>query len=248
MKDLKSIAACALIVLGAFGSFAQPVKMATGDWAPFTGEKLPSQGVCVAVVRAACKAGGLTEDTKFYPWVRCEAMVKSGEAFATFPYQMTDERRAKYAGSEPIIVAKSKIFYCSGVGKDIQWTSLKDFQKYRMGDVNGYWYTEAFTQNGIKADLANGSDLAFKMLQSGRFDYLIENELVGLETIKTLFPGETDKFKTLEKPYDESPFVLMVSRTYPNSEEILKKFNAGLAAIRQDGTYQDILKKSGISN
>ena len=228
-------------------SHAQSVPLASGEWAPFTGEKLQSQGVCSEITRAAFKAGGMSANIGFYPWARAEAMVKGGEAFATFPYAMTEERKSGFSFSEPIILAKSKIFYYEGMGKPIEWSSLADFKKYKMGGVQTYWYTEALAKSGIAADLTTSSEQAFKMLQAGRIEYLIENELVGLELIKSLFPGDTAKFKTLAKPYDESPFFLMVSRTYPNSAEVLKKFNDGLAAIRADGSYQAILAKFGVS-
>jgi ABC-type amino acid transport substrate-binding protein len=53
-------------------------------------------------------------------------------------------------------------------------------------------------------------------------------------------------FKRVAKPFDEKTFHLMVSRSFPGSQEIVKKFNAGLAAIRKDGTYSAIMAKHGV--
>ena len=113
--------------------------------------------------------------------------------------------------------------------------------------MRGFWYVDALIANGIKPELTDNTESAVKMLKEGRFTYLLENEQVGLVTIKKVFPEDAANFKLVAKRFDEKSFHLMVSRTYPGATDILKKFNAGLATIRKNGTYAAIMAKNGMS-
>lgn len=241
MKRILIFASLALIL--ATRAMTQVIPLATGEWAPYTGEKLAGQGLVTEIVTAAFKAGGLQTGYSFFPWNRCELAVQDGSAFAAFPYAMTEERKKLYDFSSPVMNSRSVVFYYEGQGKDMDWASLKDFQKVKLGAGAGYWYIEDLKKNGLAYDTVADTDTAFKMLQAGRFQYFIENEVVGKETIKRLFPKDTTKFKTLSKPYDENQFFLIVSRKYPGAAELLKKFNTGLAVVKADGTYKAVLAK-----
>ena len=226
---------------------AQKVTLATGEYAPYTGEKRAEKGFMTELVMAAANAGGLEVNLEFVPWARAEQMVKEGKALGTFPYTTTDERRKTFDFSDVIYTSQAKIFYYEGFGKDMAWNTIKDFQNSKFGGARGWWYMDDLTKNGIKVDVADSTEVAIAKLQVGRFDYLIENELVALAAIKAQFPNEVAKFKTLAKIYSQDTLSLMVSRTYPNANELLKKFNTGLAAIHKDGTFKKILAKYGLS-
>jgi len=249
MKQFRKIAFAALCILGAAGSFAQKIPLATGEWAPYTGAKLAGQGLATEIVTAAAKAGGVNFEFVFYgdAWLRCENEAKIGTVFATFPYSKTAERGKVYDFSEPIISGKSKIYYVEGKGKDIAWTTMKDFSAYKFIGMTSYDYVPVFKEYGIKMDPAPTSELAFKMLQAGRGDYIIEDELVAMAVIKSVFGTDAGQVKMIKKSWKEDPYFLMVSKNYPNAKEILAKFNVGLAAIKKDGAYKAILAKYGLS-
>jgi len=238
-----------LFVLGAFcavEAFAQKAPFVSGEWAPYVSEKMPGQGPLSEIVFAATKAAGLEPSVAFFPWARAEAEVASGAAFATYPYAITDERKKSYDFSDQLASSKSMIFYVSGKGKYFAWNSLSDFKSYKVGGIAGYNYIEDLSKNGIKPEMATGIDLILKMAYAGRIDYFIEDELVAREAIKAIYPGEQGKFLVFAKPYKDSPLYLMVSKKYPGSADLLKRFNGGLATIRKNGTYAAILSKYGI--
>lgn len=243
----KKFALCSILVTGfCISAFAQKVVLVTGEFPPYSGEKLPGKGFISELVMAAAKAANIEVDLSFVPWARCEAMIKDGTAFASFPYAITDERKKTVDFSSGIYDAPEKIFYYEGNGKNIDWTSLKDFQNSKFGGVRSYFYMDALNKNGIKVDVTNSTESAIAMLQAGRFEYLIENELVARSYINAKYANDAAKFKTLAKTYYQNTSHLMVSRSYPGSKELLQKFNAGLATIRQDGTYNKILTKYGL--
>ena len=83
-------------------------------------------------------------------------------------------------------------------------------------------------------------------LYLGRVDLAASEELVGWALIKKLYPQEVDQFATVDKPLNEDPLRLLVSRTYPSSAELIQKFNAALKVINENGIMQQILIKYGL--
>jgi polar amino acid transport system substrate-binding protein len=199
------------------------------------------------LISTAFKEVGFEVEYQFYPWLRCEANVREGVAYATFPYKITPERQVNFDFSAPIAKAVAKLFFLkSKITEDIYWKALADLKQYKIGGTYGYWYHKQFKAEGIDLDLADNDALNIKKLHAGRFDLLATNELVGWFYIKQLFPDEINSFATLKKPFDVSDYRLMVSKTYPNAAAITKKFNAGLQKIKDKGIYSAILKKHHI--
>lgn len=54
-----------------------------------------------------------------------------------------------------------------------------------------------------------------------------------------------DDIVVLSPALVENPLHNMVSRDHPRGEELIEDFNEGLAAIREDGTYEQILTEMG---
>lgn len=239
----------ALALLSGMGLSAQNVPIATGEWAPWVGEKLPGQGLSTEVIVAACKQAGLTPVFSWYgdAWTRCEADIAKGSAWATYPYTVTPERSKTYDFSDVLVSGRGLIYYVDGKGKDIAWNRLADFGSATFIGIAGYDYGETMAKENIKTVAALNTDSAFMMLKAGRGDYFISDEYVASASIKTVFGSESSKLKTVTKPWKEAQYRLMVSKTYPGAQDILKKFNAGLAAIKANGTLKAILAKYGMS-
>ena len=74
------------------------------------------------------------------------------------------------------------------------------------------------------------------------------NELVGWALIKKEFPDEVDNFGTLLKAYSVSELKLVVSKEYPDSMELLKRFNEALKKVKTMESYEAILTKYGLKD
>ena len=85
-----------------------------------------------------------------------------------------------------------------------------------------------------------------KRLQAGRVDLVPMDELVGWAMLKNIAPNELADFDTLKKPINVSELHLMISKSYPNANEIREKFNVALKTIKRNGVYSRILKKYNI--
>ena len=228
------------------------VILTTGDWPPYVIEAGNDKGPMVDIVVAAFKEVGITPKIVFYPWKRAEDEVRQGKAFAAFPYSVSDERKKEFDFSDPMYDVKAKFFYHKKYHPDgMSFEKLEDLRDYKIGGLLGTWYEPYFKDAGLQTEYVNAMDQNVQKLALGRIDLTVEEENTTWLLIRNLYPNETDQFATLEKPLEQPGVInelsLLVSRGYPNSAELLKQFNTGLAAIRANGTFKQILEKYQIA-
>ena len=233
-------------LLGCSWAYAQDVLIATGEYSPYTSEKLAGNGFSAEIVTAAFAASGITAKYEFLPWKRCEAGVESGDYYGTIPYLKTPEREQRFAYSDAFYVSRSSFFYMKDAHPDFAYSSLSDMKKYVLGGAAGYYYEKAFADAGLNVEYADDATSSLKKLHAGRVDFFPEDDLAAWAMIKELFPGEEGKFAATEKAFNEDPHYIMVSKKFAGADELTRKFNEGLAKIKADGTYDAIMKKYGL--
>ena len=141
-----------IVLLATPLSAGQKLTLVTGEWAPYTAEKMVGYGFFTEIVSAVFKEAGLNVEYKFLPWIRCEKEVKEGTAFAAFPYKITDERKQTYDFSDPIANSTGRFFYLkSRIKSEVKWAKLEDLKSHSVGGALGYWYEKDFATAGIKA-------------------------------------------------------------------------------------------------
>lgn len=226
------------------------ILLVTGDYIPFTSQALPGNGFFSEIVTQALQDMGVAYELRFFPWARCEDMVKTGEAWAAFPYGFSERIAAAYHMSDAIFPSHHRFFYLKAnkkLGDEVQhFRDIAEFRKYTFGGSNGYWYgsKDDLLELGFEnVEWADDIDGLVKMLYNKRIDVLIEDELVGWETIKRLYPEEEDRFATLQQEAKAREYFLIVSRTYPRSLELLEKFNVSLRRLKKNGTPEALMKK-----
>lgn len=242
-----AVALAVVVMLAALPAMAQPVKLATGEWAPFVSKKMEGHGFTAEIVQHALLAAGIEPEMEFFPWARCEQSMQSGDAKAAFPYARTAEREGMYVYSEPIAVSRNVLFFLpEKMGQDFDFTSLETLKDYKIGGVRGNYYEKTFKEAGVTVDYASSAESSVKKLYLGRVDVMPENELVGWQLIKTTYPDEQDKFAATATAMDEQTLHLIAPKDDAEAKKIIEAFNKGLAAIKQDGVYESILKKYGL--
>ncbi len=184
-------------------------------------------------IRRAAEDLGWEIEIVFYPWARCEAMVRHGEAFAAFPYTK-NEKRGRYAYFSNVLdTSRMLFFYYAGDSRPgpplTEWSSLEDLKPLTVGAVLGYWYIDEFKQAGLRLNRLPDLETGLRRLRQGRIDLLPVDERVARYRVRRLYPGEIRDFRPLGKPLSEERLRLMVSQDYPNSGQLLTEFNRALA-------------------
>lgn len=224
---------------------AAKVLLVTGEYAPYTSEKLPDKGRFVLIVAAVLQEADIEYEIRFYPWARCQEMVRTGQAWASFPYGYSATTARTYLLSEPILSARHKYFYLKTnqaiAANEDELQELAAFKDHVFGGANGYWYgsrTDLAALELTKIQWADDIYGLVRMLHSRRIDVFIEDDLVGWEVINRLYQAQQDQFATLERDAKLMDYFLIVSKQYPRSEELLTKFNDALRRLEENGTLQ----------
>jgi polar amino acid transport system substrate-binding protein len=231
------------LALAGSGLAQQPVLFFIGEWEPYTSSSLPNKGCATELVAAACKAGGIEPAFEFFPWPRAEAMVEAGQAFCAFPYASNKQRAATFDFSDALFYTAPKFIYWKKTRsfEGLSASSLAGLKAYSVALLSGTWTEKDLKAAGIRVQLVNSLEGGVRMLQAGRVDFLVEDEVVAFEMIRKLFPGEAGMFKSLPVAiWGAKANYLLVSRTYPNAAGILGRFNRGLKEIKRNGTYKQI--------
>ncbi len=240
-----------LIVFLAFASvpraMAENVIILTGEWAPYVSESLPQYGYTAEIVTHALLASDIEPVYKFMPWKRCAKMVESGEAFAAFPYAVTEERKKYSYFSEPIAQSRNVFFYLKSKLGSFDYNHLDELKSKTIGGVAGYFYKKIFQEAGLKMDYASGEESAFKKLYMGRVDLVPASELVGWQLINKLYPGESHKFGSTATAFKANDLHLMVSKSFPEATALLQRFNDGLQVIKDKGIDKQLRGKYNFS-
>ncbi len=219
-----------LLMLSFQISSAQNLELATGEWVPFTSAKLDNYGEFTKRVNIVFNEMGIEPAYHFYPWKRCYDSVIKGRVWAAFPYSYTKERSKKVWFSDILSCSKTVFFYYEqgNSQKRYPFNHLEDLIPHKIGGVYGYFYEESFRDAGLKVLYSYKEINALGNLKMGRIDLMPMNDLVGWNLIKTHFPEEVNKFKTLAKPLNIVPLQLIISKEYPGAEKLLDHFNTAL--------------------
>ena len=251
MKWIVTAALMGAMGMGLHG--ADSVKFATGEWEPYTGQKMEGHGMVTEIVTAACTAGGIKPEYEFFPWKRAESNVEIGNSFATFPYQAIKEREGKFLFSDVLCVSGMGILVHAGNKKTdtFEYAKPEDLKDFKVGIVVGTDAVKFPLQKvGCVPDEVQNADQNLKKLEMGRLDCVVDDKAVLYQAVKTAYgttPEKMTQFRFTVKGFGEaSNYRLMVSMKYPNAKELLEKFNAGLKKIKADGEYKTILKKYGM--
>jgi polar amino acid transport system substrate-binding protein len=237
------LTAALLLSLPPSGQATEPVKVATGEWPPYTSSRMAHCGVAAEIVSRVFQRMGVEVDFVFYPWARCYESVKQGTVWGAFPYGRTDERAAEVRFSDSMIRSTLKLFYFDKDAADFQFETLADLKPYRIGSVRGYYQESVLKKAGLTLDFAPEPRNGFEKLLLGRTDLFAANELAGWFLLNRTFPEKVDRFGTLQKPLDRHGLRMIASRRYPGAESLLQRFNAALAEVKNEMFYRAILEK-----
>lgn len=243
MNFLHKIAAAAGILLFALGSAqAQNRELVVGSSAtyrPFAYENPNKEivGYDVDIIKAVAQKAGLQIKIVNTPWTGIFAALNNGDVDLIISgVTINDKRKQSYDFTTPYFEARQLI----AVSKDSSVKSLKDLAGKKIGVVNG----------------STGDDIASREFGKTNSDIrrfestpVVISELVntGLDAaigdngVIAFRVQEHKQLKTVSDPSFPKEFFGIVVKQ--GNKALLDKLNAGLAAVKADGSYAQIYKK-----
>ena len=216
------------------------VRLAIGEWAPYTAEQDPKGKLLERVVTEAFKLEGVEVQYSYFPWRRSYLRVEDGSFDGTFPWTRTPERDRQFILNKvPILTEENVYFHLKSTAFD--WQTLDDLKKYKVGVTLGYKNEQIYKDHAIASDVAPSEELNFKKIAMGRIDVYETSKIVGYTTIKTTLPPATAVLFTHHyKPASVEDYFILFSRKTPRGKELANTFDAGLKRLKASGAYDKI--------
>lgn len=234
---------CALCVPAAMAE-DKVVRIATLDWEPYIGQKLDGNGFVAEIIREAFKRSGYELQLDFYPWARVVKLASEGKYDGYAPEYYSEEIKQHSVFSDPF--KGGPLGFFKRKDEDINYSNLEDLKPYRIGVVRGYVNTAEFdAADYLEKDEAVDDLTNLRKLLKKRINLAVMDKYVGAYLLKQNMPDEAGDLVFLEPPLKVLDLYVCFSLKAPEYEAKLKAFNEGLKQIKDDGTFDAILKKHG---
>ena len=216
------------------------------NFAPFSFFSRTDQftGLFPELYREAFRRLGIELNYRPYPWRRAQQLVAEGQADAmvTIP---TPTRLAFLKASDPLYVEHIAIWTRKSHPQRsylMQVTELSELQGFRLVEMRGNGWGEYHLtrpEYGLDVVWVTENTLA-RMVAHGRVDVAIMPLLTTRHFLLEQEPALMSQLVHSNRYLDGSPFCLLIHQNSPYAG-IIPAFNAALAQMRADGSYQRIL-------
>lgn len=240
---------CMMMCGGIAGSQAEEVvRLANGEWPPFTSEQLKHDGVYSHIVSEAFALEGVKVEYGFFPWKRSYIYTQEGDWDGSLTWARTPDKEQEVFFSDSVFHHTKVFFHLKDVPFD--WNSIEDLKGFTIGVANEYTYGDEFDQavkDGILTVESVPRDLQnIHKLLAGRFDIFPSDIDVVYELLQTNFSSEDIARVTHHpKPIQETGTCVIFTKVPPErSQHLLELFNSGLKKLKESGRYDQMLEAS----
>jgi polar amino acid transport system substrate-binding protein len=241
----------AAVLLAGFtpASFAaKPLRVAYPDYWPFFTRSAEGYmtGFFFEIVSEALGRMGVSSRWQAYPWSRCQALVRSGDADAMITVPTAE--RLVYAATheDPFYMKRLKVFTTTGHPKLAEIRRIRTIDDiYRLGLVvvtyhgNG-WNDKIIRSRGIKTYESPQIKNVWLMLANHRGDIAIEWPMAAWPLIEE--GGVASRIVETDVSLEAMPFHLLINRDCPYAAR-LPEFNKVIKRMQAEGRIEAILAK-----
>jgi polar amino acid transport system substrate-binding protein len=213
---------------------------ATENYAPYSDAALPGDGFANDLTARIMKQAGYEVSVSIVPWVRALEGTESG-AFDILPSAWyTEERGQALLFSMPI--ALSRLVFVKPAESKFEFQTLKDLAGLKVGIVSGYTYTPDFLASPLFQRQAVADVLAnLRRVATRHIDLTLDDELTLRFTLRSRAPELAPLLAMTQGVLSEQGLFVAISKKRPDAAKLLADFNAGLARMRNDGSYRKLL-------
>lgn len=230
------------------------LSFASDNWCPYICESEDSPGYAVEVTRQIYSSNG--HQVKFFkiPFKRALIDTQNHQFDAVLLVSDVDLRDYHLTSGEKTIAVGDTVFF---VHRSSEWVfkDLDPLNSLRLGLINGYKYGEdidALIAHSGSLGLISWSHGALPVKQNisklvrQRVDVIIDNQAVITYTAAKMESSNAIKFAGSASVDD--PLFIGFSNKHPFDKQLAKKFDEGIAELRQKGELEKILAKYGLSD
>ena len=225
----------------------------TVEFPPFTTKSGSSgaSGAVTEVVERVLADMGLRADPKVLPTKRAQAEAAAGRAAMFYAVTRSAERSRFCLFTEPVFRIADVFF--KHKSRDISWERIGDLSGHIIGATSGYNYAPVFLKpakaGALKIDWISAEKPEAKHLTKlamKRLDLVICERSV----CSFLLRKHADEFADIDFIAKEigpvRDFHVCVSKKWPGSQDLLRRFNASYHQLKDRGAFKEIRKHWGI--
>ncbi len=215
------------------------------EWAPYTGVKLNNKGFFTEICETALKRSDYKTVVKVVPWKRAVEMTKKGKFHALLGASYTKERTSYF--KYPNYFWGSTIHFFAKKGHNFKYKKIKDLCPSKLGILYGSFLTKRFKKYScFKIETVPKIELNIKKLANNRLDLFLDTK----DSVNYYLNSNMKSYKGRIIPLPEAlitdKIYLVFSKQLNNYKKLTKDFDKGILKIKNDGTYNNILKKHGM--
>lgn len=215
------------------------------QWPPYSATELPNGGFGNDVAATALERAGYDVRLELVPWSRAMAMVRHGDADVLVNVWRTDARANVMAFTDPI--ARNELVFVHRDATALTYTGLDSLAGMDVGILRDYDYKDAFMRDPDINRLPARTLLTnLRNLKNKRLDAVLADRMIARYVIANMLPEAADRFVVTDNALSAKPLHAAVSRAVDGTATIVARFDAALAAMRDDGTYAEIKRRHGL--
>ena len=210
------------------------------NYAPYSDAALPGDGFANDLTAQIMRQAGYEVSVTMLPWIRALEGTETG-AFDILPSAWYTEDRARtLLFSTPI--AMSRLVFVKPAGSPFEFRSLDDLTGLTVGTVAGYAYDPDFLASALfQRPAVTDIVLNLRMVAARRIDLTLDDELTLRFIIHSRAPELAPLLALTGSALTQQPLFVAFSKKRPDAERLLAAFNAGLARMHADDSYQKLL-------
>lgn len=233
----------------------QALEGATLDYPPYEYlQNGKATGIAVEVIQEASRRAGFRSLTfSFYPWKRAVGMVKSGEKDFLFNAGKNRERQKWGYYSKSILILQKYVLFKRKDDNIAVNNHFNNVADYNIAVRRGYLYGTGPFRYAIDNKKFNhvyfseSTTQSIALLLKNRIDLFIGDYLPVMHYLEQ--NGLRDKVDIISVMDKKQEMVVLTWATYvlfskqTNHPDCVVKFDRAMKAMKQDGSYDSILKK-----
>lgn len=228
--------------LAALAQASDRLSLATLEWPPYTGARLPAQGASSQVLREALRARGWALELAFMPWARALVEGSSGERLlGFFPAYRSEARDSQLLRSARI--GSSRIGFAYRGSEPPRWKTLDDLGSQAIGVVRGFVNPDELDRRlrdgRLRSEAAVSDEENLRKLAFGRVQLAVVDEAVfhALTGPQGPLAAEAPRLRFLAERLLEEKSLHVYLQRRPAGERALAQLDRGLAALDVDAVF-----------
>jgi len=246
MKMYYALAALAFsLCVSICAADADELRLTASDWRPYVDSRVQRSGFAVALVSRALERAGYDVSIDIGPWPQTleDTIAGKYDVFATLWF--TDERAKSIVFSEPYIKNEMALVRRSDSG--IRFREREDLLGLKIGIVDDFAYNpEGVDTTGIDIVSSGSVTENIAQLRDGELDLVLADRRVALTEINDSALAKL--FDVLPNPLITRGLRIGVSKQRDDADTIVAAFEAEIAKMREDGSFNAILATFRVSD